>query len=195
MKTAFRFAMFTAASAFIVTSAVASETYKFDQSRSTVGFRVRHLLGAAVGKFKQFNGTIEIDRERVENSAVTARIAVRSIDTGIAKRDDHLRSAEFFDVAKFPEITFKSRSVKKTGPQSGDITGDFTMHGVTRSVTLHVRLLSPAAGDIKQSHWQVTTEPLKRRDFGLMFGATAETVSGIGQEVAVNIDVNAVRPQ
>jgi polyisoprenoid-binding protein YceI len=195
MKGGYRVVVFAATLALIVTNAVASESYKFDQNHSSIGFRVRHLLGAAVGKFKQFNGTIEIDRERVENSAVTARIAVRSIDTGIAKRDDHLRSAEFFDVAKFPEITFKSRSVKKTGPQSGDITGDFTMHGVTRSVTLHVRLLSPAAGDIKQSHWQVTTEPLKRRDFGLMFGATAETVSGIGQEVAVNIDVNAVRPQ
>lgn len=195
MKVACRVAVFAATLALIVTSAIANETYKFDQTHSSIGFRVRHLLGAAVGKFKQFNGTIEVDRERVENSAVTARIAVRSIDTGIAKRDDHLRSAEFFDVAKFPEITFKSRSVKKTGPQSGDIAGDFTMHGVTRAITLHVKLLSPAAGDPKQSHWQVTTEPIKRRDFGLMFGSTAEAISGIGQEVTVNIDINSVRPQ
>lgn len=193
MKTADRFAIFAAALAFSVTNAVASETYNFDQSHSTIGFKVRHLLGSAVGKFKQFNGTIELDREHVESSAVSARIAVRSIDTGIAKRDDHLRSAEFFDVAKFPEITFKSRSVKRTSPQSGDITGDFTMHGVTRPITLHVKLLSPVAGDLKQSHWQVTTGPLKRRDFGLVFGATAETVSGIGQDVTVSIDISAVR--
>jgi len=193
MKTASRFVLFLAATAFFVSNAIANETYKFDQTHSTIGFKVRHLLGAAVGKFKQFNGTIEIDRDRVQNSSVVAQIAVRSIDTGIAKRDDHLRSPEFFDVAKFPEITFKSRSVKQTGPQSGDITGDFTMHGVTRPITLHAKLLSPAAGDLKQSHWQVTTEPLKRRDFGLMFGTTAETVSGIGQEVTINIDVNAVR--
>jgi polyisoprenoid-binding protein YceI len=66
------------------------------------------------------------------------------------------------------------------------------MHGLTRTITLHVKLLSPAADDLKQSHWQVTTEPLKRRDFGLMFGATAEAVSGIGQDVTVNIDINAV---
>ena len=195
MKVGYRVVVFAATLALIVTNAVASESYKFDQNHSSIGFRVRHLLGAAVGKFTQFNGTIEIDRERVENSSVSARIAVRSIDTGIAKRDDHLRSAEFFDVAKFPEITFKSRSVKRTGPQSGDITGDFTMHGVTRPITLHVKLLSPAAGDLKQSHWQVTTERLKRRDFSLMFGGTAETISGIGQDVTVNIDINAVRVQ
>jgi polyisoprenoid-binding protein YceI len=193
MKAAFRFAIFAAASALIVTSAVANETYKFDQSRSTIGFRVRHLLGTAAGKFKQFNGTVEIDRDHIQNSSVVARIAVRSIDTGIAKRDDHLRSPEFFDAAKFTEITFKSRSVKQTGPQSGDITGDFTMHGVTRPITLHATFLSPAAGDVKQSHWQVTTAPLKRREFGLMFGATAEAVSGIGQDVTVNLDINAVR--
>lgn len=195
MKITYRVALTGVALSFLVPTAIANETYKFDQSHSTIGFKVRHLLGAAVGKFKQFNGTIEIDRDHVQNSSVVARIAVRSIDTGIAKRDDHLRSPEFFDVAKFPEITFKSRNVKQTGPQSGDITGDFTMHGLTRPITLHVKLLSPAAGDLKQSHWQVTTEPLKRRDFGLMFGTTAETVSGIGQEVTIHIDVNAVRAQ
>jgi polyisoprenoid-binding protein YceI len=195
MKIAYRVALIGAALPFVITSAIANETYKFDQAHSTIGFKVRHFLGAAVGKFRQFDGTIELDRDHPENSSVTARIAARSIDTGIAKRDDHLRSSEFFDAAKFPEIRFKSRNVKKTGPQSGDITGDFTMHGVTRPITLHVKLLSPAAGDLKQSHWQVTTEPLKRRDFGLMFGTTAETVSGIGQEVTINIDVNAIRAQ
>ena len=195
MKTASRFVLSVTAMAFLVANVVANETYKFDQSHSTIGFKVRHLLGAAVGKFEQFNGTIEIDRDHVQNSSVVARIAVRSIDTGIAKRDDHLRGTEFFDVAKFPEITFRSRSVKQTGPQAGDITGDFAMHGVTRPITLHAILLGPATGDLKQSHWQVTTEPLKRRAFGLVFGTTAETVSGIGQEVTINIDVNAVRAQ
>jgi polyisoprenoid-binding protein YceI len=176
-----------------LSNATAGETYAFDQSHSSIGFRVRHLLGAAVGKFKQFNGTIDLDRDHPAKSSVVAKIDARSIDTGIVKRDNHLRSADFFDVAKYPEIMFKSRSVKQTGPQSGDIAGDFSMHGVTRPITLHVKLLSAVTGDLEQSHWQVTTEPLKRRDFGLMFGGAAETVSGIGQDVMVNIDITAAR--
>src|SRR6266404_6341761 len=113
-------------------SLVASnDTYKFDQARSTIGFSAHQFLGTTQGKFKKFEGKIEIDREHPENSSVTARIDVRSIDTGIVKRDNHLRSAEFFNVEKYPEITFKSRSVKQTNPQAGDIVGDLTMHGVT----------------------------------------------------------------
>src|SRR5438067_12640140 len=101
--------------------ALASETYKFDQAHSTIGFSVHQFLGATHGKFTKFEGKIDIDREHPENSSVTARIDVRSIDTGIVKRDNHLRSAEFFNVEKYQEMTFKSRSVKQTGPQAGDI--------------------------------------------------------------------------
>ena len=115
-----------------------------------------------------------------------------SIDTGIKKRDDHLRSPEFFNVAKYREITFKSRSVKQTGPQSGDIMGDLTLHGVTKPVTLRVKLVTPVS-DEARTRWEVTTEPLKRRDFGLMFGSATETVSGISQDVAIKIDIEAVK--
>src|SRR5436305_9035166 len=108
-----------------------------------ISFSVRQFLGATQGKFTKFNGKIDVDRERPENSSVTAQIDVRSIDTRIKKRDDHLRSAEFFNVEKFPQIAFKSRSVKQTGPQGGDILGDLTIHGVTKPVTLHVKLLTP----------------------------------------------------
>jgi polyisoprenoid-binding protein YceI len=122
-----------------------------------------------------------------------ARIDVRSIDTGIVKRDNHLRSPEFFAVEKYPEITFKSRSVKQTGPQAGDILGDLTMHGVTKPITLHVKLLTPP--NDKQTRWALTTDPLKRRDFNLMFAQAAESVSGIGQTVAINIEIEATRAQ
>ena len=98
----------------------------------------------------------EVDREHSENSSVTAQIDVRSIDTRIKKRDDHLRSPEFFDVEKFPNMTFKSRSVKRTGPQSGDILGDLTMHGVTKAVTLHVKLLTPI-NETNRTRWSVST--------------------------------------
>ncbi len=175
-----------------VQSAVANETYQFDQARSTIGFRVHQFLGTTNGKFTQFSGSIDLDSQHPEHSSVSARIQVSSIDTGIKKRDDHLRSPEFFNVAKYREITFKSRSVKQTGPQSGDIMGDLTLHGVTKPVTLRVKLVTPVS-DEARTRWEVTTEPLKRRDFGLMFGSATETVSGISQDVAIKIDIEAVK--
>ena len=184
-----------AAIAGLCSAALANETYKFDPSGSTIGFAVHQYLGTTHGKFTRFGGRIDLDREHPEKSSVAARIDVRSVDTGIKKRDDHLRSPEFFDVAKFSEITFKSHSVKQTGQQSGDILGDLTMHGVTRPITLHVKLLSPISNDTKQTRWAVTTEPIKRREFNLMFGQSAEAISGIGQTVAINIEIEATRAQ
>lgn len=174
--------------------ASATETYKFDASGSTIGFAVHQFLGTTHGKFTRFSGRIEIDREHPENSSVTAQIDVRSIDTRIKRRDDHLRSAEFFNVEKFPQMTFKSRSVKRTGPQSGDILGDLTMHGVTRPVTLHVKLLTPIS-ETSQTRWSMTTDPITRRDFGLMFASATESISGISQTVAINIEIEAKRAE
>jgi polyisoprenoid-binding protein YceI len=193
MKMRTRFVVSLILPAALSSAALANETYKFDQSQSTIGFKVHQFLGTTNGRFTKFSGEIDIDREHPEKSSVSAKIDVRSIDTGIQKRDDHLRSADFFNVAKFPEITFKSRSVKQTGPQSGDILGDFTMHGVTRPVTLHVKLPSPLSNEAKQTRWVVTAEPLKRREFNLMFSQGAEAVSGISQTVAINIEVEATR--
>src|SRR3954470_5130011 len=167
-----------------VTNTAAGDTYKFDQNGSTIAFSVHHLVGTARGQFHRFSGTIELDREQPEKSGVSARIEVASIDTGISRRDVHLRSADFFDAQKFPVITFKSRSVKRTGERQGDVAGDLTMHGVTRPIVLHVEMLQAADG---RSRWKVTTPALNRRDFGLVFGGTAEAVSGIGQDVTVNI--------
>ncbi len=180
--------------AFVVaglsSAALANETYKFDPSGSTIGFSVHQFLGTTHGKFAKFNGRINVDREHPENSSVTAQIDVRSIDTRIKKRDDHLRSAEFFNVEKFPQITFKSRNVKQTGPQSGDILGDLTMHGVTKPVTLHVKLLTPL-NETSQTRWGVRVDPIMRRDFNLVFAPATETVSGISQTVAINIEIEA----
>ena len=174
--------------------ASATETYKFDPSGSIIGFSVHQFLGTTHGKFTKFSGRIEIDREHPENSSVTAQIDVRSIDTRIRGRDDHLRSPEFFNVEKFPQMTFKSRSVKRTGPQSGDILGDLTMHGVTRPVTLHVKLLTPIS-DTNRTSWSVTTDPIMRRDFNLMFAPATESISGISKTVAINIEIEAKRAE
>ncbi len=192
MKPMIRFSWLSLILAGFIHSVTANETFKFDASRSTIGFRVHQFLGTTDGKFKQFSGTIDLDRQHPEASSVSARIQVSSINTGIKKRDDHLRSAEFFNVANFPEITFKSRSVKQTGTQSGDITGDLTMHGITKPVTLHIKLVTPLTNEAR-TRWEVTTDSLKRRDFGLMFGSATETVSGISQEVAIRIEIEAVK--
>src|SRR5437660_5866879 len=195
MKPMIRFSWLAFAFAAVIHSATANEAFKFDASRSTIRFRVHQFLGTTNGKFIRFSGNIDLDRQRPEQSSVSTRIQVSSIDTRIRKRDDHLRSPEFFNVAKFPEITFKSRSVKQTATQSGDILGDLTMHGVTKPIMLHVKLLTPLKdeGVPQRSHWEVTTDPLKRRDFGLMFSRSAEAMSGIGQDVTVRIEIEATK--
>jgi polyisoprenoid-binding protein YceI len=179
----------------VIGSAVADESYKIDPAHSAIAFQLHHMLGTVNGKFHKFEGKIDIDREHPPQSSVTVKIQVSSIDTGIAKRDTHLRSEEFFNIVKYPEIVFKSRSVKQTGPQSGDILGDFTMHGVTKPMTLHVKLVAPPKGEIsaQRTRWEVTTEPIKRREFGLVFSPSAEAVSMIGQEITPRIDIEAVR--
>jgi polyisoprenoid-binding protein YceI len=173
-------------------AAWANEIYKFDPAGSSIGFTVHQFLGTTHGKFSRFEGKIDIDRDRPENSTVTAKIDAHSITTGIPKRDNHLRSQEFFNVDKFPEILFKSRRVKQTGPQSGDILGELNMHGITRPVTLHVKLLTPI-NETKRTRWAVTTEPLQRRDFNLLFAPGLEAISGISQSVTVQIEIEARR--
>ena len=124
-----------------IATASASESYKIDPTHSRIGFKVKQAFTTVTGRFKEFSGTVQVDREHPEKSSVMATIQVKSIDTGITKRDAHLCSEEFFNAAKFPEITFKTSSVKQTGPDAGDILGDFTMHGVTKAITLHVKVL------------------------------------------------------
>ena len=171
----------------------ANEIFKFDPAHSTISFKVGHMLGSAKGRFTKFSGTIEVDREHPEKSSVVATIQAASIDTANAKRDEHLRTPDFFDVGKYPEITFKSHRVKQTGANTGEIAGDFTMHGVTRPITLSVKLAGDPESAAKNptTRWRVTTAPLKRSDFGIGKGATGASM--IGDEVAVEIEIEAAR--
>ena len=195
MRSYIRLAAILAAVAGAVSTSFASQPYKIDPAHSTIGFKVHQYLTTVAGKFTRFSGTVDVDPDHPEKSSVVAKIEMASIDTGIAKRDTHLRSAEFFNVAKFPGITFKSRSVKRTGENTGDITGDFTMHGVTKTIILHAKLLGDpkAAANAQRTRWQVTTAPLNRREFGLLFSSGTEAISGIGQEVTVDMEIEAVR--
>jgi polyisoprenoid-binding protein YceI len=179
----------------LASSSAPAETYKIDSAHSQIAFNVRQFVSTVRGEFHRFSGTIEVDREHPERSSVTARISVASIDTKIQKRDHHLLSVEFFDAAKFPEITFKSRTVKQTGENSGDILGEFTMHGVTKAMTLHVKLATPPSGESlpERTRWVVTTDPINRKDFGLMFSSATESISGISNTVTPTIEIEAAR--
>ena len=171
--------------------ALANEIYKFDPAHSTIAFNVRHFFGAAKGRFTKFNGTIDVDLEHPEKSSVSAAIQTASLDTSNAKRDEHLRGPDFFNVSKFPEIIFKSRSVKQTGSKTGDITGSLTMHGVTREIVLHAQLIANSA--TSKTNWRVTTAPIKRSEFDLRWSKSVEAVSMIGDEVAATIEITAER--
>lgn len=171
----------------------ADDTYKIDPVHSSISFKVRHFFSYVNGNFKKFDGTINVDVDHPEKSSVTATIDATSIDTKNDKRDEDLRSADFFDVAKYPTITFKSKSVKQTGADSGDILGDLTMHGVTKEITLHVKFLGKGKGMGNKpiSGWQVTPEPIKRSEYGLTWSKMVEGTAAVGEEVTISIDVEA----
>lgn len=174
-------------------TAHADETYKIDPVHSSISFKVRHFFSYVNGSFKKFEGTISVDRDHPEKSSVTATIDAASIDTKNEKRDADLRSEDFFEVAKYPTITFKSKSVKQTGADSGDIVGNLTMHGVTKEITLHVKFLGKGQGMGGKpiSGWQVTPEPIKRSEYGLNWSKMVEGTAVVGEEVTISIDVEA----
>ncbi len=176
-----------------VFTAGAEETYKFDPVHSSIGFKVRHFFSYVNGSFKKFEGTIQFDPEHPEKSSVTAKIDASSIDTQNAKRDADLQGDDFFDVAKYPAITFRSKSVKQTGADSADIVGDLTMHGVTKEMTLHAKFLGKGAGmQGKQiSGWEVRADPIKRSEYGLTWSKAVEGTAVVGEEVTISIDVEA----
>jgi polyisoprenoid-binding protein YceI len=173
-------------------SAFTADTYVFDKVHSTMGFQVRHLFSKVPGKFDDFAGKIQFDEANPENSTVEVKIKTASVDTGVAMRDKDLRSANFFDVEKFPEITFTSKSVKRTGETTGEVTGDLTMHGVTKQVVLNVELLGKGAGMEGKtvSGWEAKTN-LKRSEFGLSWNKMIEGTQVVGDDVEIDLHVEA----
>lgn len=178
---------------FLIQSACAADTFVFDKAHSTMGFEVRHLFSTVPGKFDDFTGTINYDEANPENSSVDVTIKTASVDTGVKMRDDDLRSPNFFDAAKYPEITFKSKSVKMTGNNTADVTGDLTMHGVTKEVVLKVELLGKGAGakpGSVVSGWNAATA-VKRTDFGLTWNKVIEGTQVVGDDVKIDLNVEA----
>lgn len=175
---------------FATSAFAAQETYTIDAVHSSVGFNIRHFVSKVPGKFNKFSGTIVVDRANLENSAVEATIDVASLDTENQKRDDHVRSADFFDAGKYPTITFKSTSWKKTGENTFDVSGNLTIKEVTKPVVLKVTALGfgPGMAGAQLSGWEATTT-IDKKDFNIKDPAMLDPA--LGDEVAITINVEA----
>ncbi len=172
-------------------------TYNIDPAHSTADFKVRHLMIANVrGEFSKVAGSVQFDPETPANSKVEARIDVNSLQTREAQRDAHLKSADFFDVEKFPEMTFVSKNVVRTGDDEYKVTGDLTIHGVTREVALAVEGPGPEVkdpwGNLKTGASAKTK--INRKDFGLVWNVALETGGVlVGDDVQIQLDLELVR--
>jgi len=169
-------------------ASAAVETYKIDPVHSSVAFSIRHFVSKVPGRFTKFSGTIVVDRDNLENSSVSAAIDVGSVTTDNDKRDAHLKTPDFFDAATYTTITFKSKSWKKTGDGTFDVTGDLTIKGVTKEVVLSVSLLGfgPGPRGATLSGWEASTA-LKKSDYGV--NGPAMLGKALGDDVAVSISV------
>jgi polyisoprenoid-binding protein YceI len=171
------------------------ETFVLDKNHTEIGFKVRHFVSKVGGKFSKFEGTIVLDRAKPEDASIDVKIEAASIDTGNPNRDKHLNSPDFFDTAKFPEITFKSTKVAAKGKDSYDVTGDLTMRGVTKPVTLTVTangFTSDGRGGQKTG-FDVSGK-LNRKDFGVSWNAMVDSNPMLSDDVDLQITVEANKP-
>lgn len=153
-----------------------AESYKIDPAHSAVEFKVRHLLSKTGGKFKDFEGQFNFDEKKPETSSGKMTIKVASLDTGVQKRDDHLKSPDFFDVQKFDTIKFESKKFKKAGANKFKLEGDLTMRGITKPVTFDVEFLGTIEKDpfgMKRSSFTATAT-INRKDFGMVWNKTTD---------------------
>ena len=184
-----------ALAAFVAIPAFAADVYNVDPSHSEVSFQIRHMVSQVRGRFNDFKGTVNLDPANLPKSSVEFRVKAGSIDTGLPDRDKHLRAADFFDVEKYQEITFKSTSIKPTGKDTYAVTGDFTMRGVTQQITLPVTLLGSAKdpwGNVRAGFETSTT--LNRKDYGMNWNTALDNGGVIlGDDVKIAINLEAIK--
>jgi len=178
--------------ALLAASPALADAYKLDGSHSASTFAVKHMLISTVrGEFTKTEGSVTIDPADVTKSSVEATIDAASVNTRDEKRDGHLKSPDFFDVAKFPKITFKSTKVEKAGEGKLKVTGDLTLHGVTKAVVLDVT--GPSA-EVKDPYGALrrglsATTTINRKDFGVSYGPDAV----VSDAVAITIDAELLK--
>ena len=174
-----------------------ASTWTIDPDHSNVGFKIKHLMITNLkGNFDKFTGTVEINDKDITKSKVEFTIDTNSINTNVQKRDEHLRSADFFDVAKFPTMTFVSKKVAKAGKDNLKVTGDLTLHGVTKQVVLDVE--GPSAeskdpwGSIRKG--ATATTKINRKDFGLVWNKALETGGvAVGNEITITLEIEMIK--
>lgn len=193
-----RIALTLAALAILLAPSFAlASNWKVDPDHSAAHFKVRHMMIADVrGSFPQVQGAVLIDDRNIANSSVNVTMDVARITTGVVKRDDHLKSPDFFDAAKYPTMTFTSKKVTKAKGGKLRVLGDLTLHGVSKPVELLVS--SPSAdakdpwGNIRRGA-QATTK-LNRKDFGIVYNVALDNGGVlIGDEVEIVIDLEMIR--
>jgi polyisoprenoid-binding protein YceI len=182
-----------AVAALSAPSLALAANYEIDSAHSAAQFSVRHMMVSNVrGQFSKVSGTAVLDDKDPKKSMIDATIDASTIDTREPKRDAHLKSPDFFDVEKFPTITFKSTDVKKTGKGKYTAKGDLTMHGVTKPVVLAIESaeteLKDPWGNVKRG--AVATTKVNRKDFGLNWNQALEAGGVlVGDEVQVTLDI------
>jgi polyisoprenoid-binding protein YceI len=174
----------------LISTARAADTYQIDSVHSCVVFRVKHMaVGYSVGRFNDTAGTVVVDEQNMAATTMNIQIKVDSIDTANAMRDKHLKGPDFFDVEKFPTASFVSKSVKPVKEQTYEVTGDLTIHGVTRPVTLMMDRVG--AGKDPKGMMRTGFEgsiTIKRSEFGMK-----NMLPGIGDDVWLLIGFEAVK--
>jgi polyisoprenoid-binding protein YceI len=173
-----------------------ADSWNIDAAHSQITFTVRHMVFAKVrGKFGKWTGTLQLDPADLGKSQVEVTIDAGSVDTSDAQRDGHLKSPDFFDVAKFPALTFKSKSVQTRGADKARITGDLTLHGVTKEIALDAEL--SGRGKDPWGNERVgfsATAAVDRTEFGLNFNQVLETGGVlVGNKVDIDIDLQAIK--
>jgi len=180
-------------SSILASRVFAADTFNIDPNHSTIGFSVSHLVINNVhGKFNEFTGSVVVDGSTIKEAKGT--IQVKSIDTGIAKRDDHLRTPDFFDAQKYSTITFVSKKVEKQGDEN-IVTGDFTMRGITKEIALPIKIKGPITDPWGGTRigLQAKTK-VSRKEFGVSYNATSKTGSAVvGDEIEIEINAEAVK--
>lgn len=176
----------------------AQEIFTFDKNHTTVGFRIRHIVTKVEGRFQDFDGTIWIDRQTPAASKVELTIRAASIDTGTPNRDNDLRSPNFFDVSKYPTITFRSTRVEPRGNGVYDVMGELTMHGVTKMVTIPVKHNGFAKmGKGEKAGFEIDFS-LNRKDWGITWNRTLDEgglMVGEEVEIAIQVEANKKEPE
>lgn len=176
-------------------SAFAADEYQIDAAHSTIGFSVRHMMVTNVpGRFTQFSGTITLDEKDMSKSSVNVTIKAASINTDNQRRDDHLRNPDFFDVEKYPDITFVSKRVEKRGEGQYVAYGTFTMKGVSKEIELPFTLNGPVKmGQTKRIGIESETR-INRREYGVAYSRLMEGGGAVvADEVKVRLDIEAVQ--